>query len=125
MALEADQKQDGDIRKFEEIGTNPIANKAAIGEALTFHAGIGGKRKAERLVVELQDRFTDIAVSTSLSRPQAAGEAVKALTTLGYSAAAAEEAVRTALEDGSNKDTSAVVRAALQHLTTSRQGSTV
>ena len=92
--------------------------------ALSTVSGIG-KRKAERLVVELQDRFTDIAVSTSLSRPQAAGEAVKALTTLGYAAAAAEEAVRTALEDGSNKDTSAVVRAALQHLTTSRQGSTV
>jgi len=85
--------------------------------------------KAERLVVELQDRFADIAVSSSLPRPAAAEEAVKALTILGYPAAAAEEAVRTVLGDGtqdsSHRETSAVVRAALQHLTTSRRGTTV
>jgi Holliday junction DNA helicase RuvA len=96
--------------------------------ALSTVSGIG-KRKAERLVVELQDRFADIAVSSSLPRPPAAEEAVKALTILGYPAAAAEEAVRTALgdgtQDGSHRETSAVVRAALQHLTTSRRGSTV
>jgi len=77
----------------------------------------------------LQDRFTDIAVSSSLQRPSATEEAVKALTVLGYPAAAAEEAVRTALgegtQDGSHDETSAVVRAALQHLTTSLRGSTV
>ena len=38
-----------DIRKFEEIGTHPAANHNAIAEALTFHEGIGGERKAERL----------------------------------------------------------------------------
>ncbi|MEE8360889.1 MAG: Holliday junction branch migration protein RuvA [Gemmatimonadales bacterium] len=96
--------------------------------ALTTVSGIG-KRKAERLVVELQDRFADIAVATSLPRPPAAEEAVKALTILGYPAAAAEEAVRAALgdgtQDGARKDTSAVVRAALQRLTSSRRGSTV
>jgi Holliday junction DNA helicase RuvA len=96
--------------------------------ALSTVSGIG-KRKAERLVVELQDRFTDIAVSSSLQRSSAAEEAVKALTILGYPTAAAEEAVRTALgdgtQDGSHKETSAVVRAALEHLTTSRRGSTV
>jgi selenocysteine lyase/cysteine desulfurase len=37
-----------DIRKFEEIGTHPIAIKGAITEALTFHDGIGAERKAER-----------------------------------------------------------------------------
>ncbi|MEC7799503.1 MAG: aminotransferase class V-fold PLP-dependent enzyme, partial [Candidatus Neomarinimicrobiota bacterium] len=31
----------GDIRKFEEIGTHPCPNKIAIGDALTFHQGIG------------------------------------------------------------------------------------
>lgn len=40
---------DGDIRKFEEIGTHPAANFLAIGEALTFHQGIGGARKEARL----------------------------------------------------------------------------
>jgi isopenicillin-N epimerase len=37
------------IRKFEEIGTHPAANHNAIAEALTFHEGIGGERKAARL----------------------------------------------------------------------------
>jgi selenocysteine lyase/cysteine desulfurase len=38
-----------DIRKFEEIGTHPAANYLAIGEALTFHHGIGPARKEARL----------------------------------------------------------------------------
>ena len=38
-----------DVRKFEEIGTHPIALKGAITEALTFHEGIGAERKAARL----------------------------------------------------------------------------
>jgi isopenicillin-N epimerase len=47
MAAEA--KQASDIRKFEEIGTHSAAPKLAIGEALLFHNGIGGKRKESRL----------------------------------------------------------------------------
>src|SRR5678809_905778 len=47
MAAEA--KQAWDIRKFEEIGTHSAAPKLAIGEALLFHNGIGGKRKEARL----------------------------------------------------------------------------
>jgi selenocysteine lyase/cysteine desulfurase len=35
--------------KFEEIGTHSAAPKLAIGEALLFHSGIGGKRKEARL----------------------------------------------------------------------------
>ncbi len=42
--------QEENIRKFEEIGTHPAANYLAIGEALTFHQGIGGARKTARLV---------------------------------------------------------------------------
>jgi selenocysteine lyase/cysteine desulfurase len=45
----AEQKQAKDIRKFEEIGTHSAAPKLAIGEALLFHNGIGGKRKEARL----------------------------------------------------------------------------
>ncbi|MEP6708152.1 MAG: aminotransferase class V-fold PLP-dependent enzyme, partial [Pyrinomonadaceae bacterium] len=45
----AEQKQAADIRKFEEIGTHSAAPKLAIGEALLFHNGIGGKRKEARL----------------------------------------------------------------------------
>lgn len=41
---------DDDIRKFEEIGTHPLANFLAITDALTFHFGIGPKRKEARLL---------------------------------------------------------------------------
>ena len=48
--MAAVEKMDGNIRKFEEIGTHPAANFLAIAEALTFHQGIGSKRKTARLV---------------------------------------------------------------------------
>ena len=47
--MAAESKQASDIRKFEEIGTHSAAIKLAIGEALVFHQGIGGKRKEARL----------------------------------------------------------------------------
>ncbi len=49
-ALMATSKEQAkDIRKFEEVGTHPAANKLAIGEALLFHKGLGAKRKEARL----------------------------------------------------------------------------
>jgi selenocysteine lyase/cysteine desulfurase len=54
MAAEA--AQDGNIRKFEEIGTHPAANHNAIAEALVFHRGIGAGNKAARLRY-LRDRW--------------------------------------------------------------------
>src|SRR5438093_4495625 len=45
----AEEKQKNEIRKFEEIGTHSAAPKLAIGEAILFHNGIGGKRKEARL----------------------------------------------------------------------------
>ena len=48
--MAAPEKMDDNIRKYEEIGTHPAANYLAIGEALSFHQGIGGPRKDERLV---------------------------------------------------------------------------
>jgi selenocysteine lyase/cysteine desulfurase len=41
---------DDDIRKFEEIGTHPLANFLAISDALTFHFGIGPARKEKRML---------------------------------------------------------------------------
>jgi len=55
-------EQDGDIVKFEEIGTHPAANHNAIGEALTFHEMIGAARKAERLRY-LRTRWTSRLLS--------------------------------------------------------------
>jgi|Deesub1362B_J571_1020462.scaffolds.fasta_scaffold00555_4 selenocysteine lyase/cysteine desulfurase len=47
MAAPEDMKDN--IRKFEEIGTHPASIYLAIGDALTFHNGIGSKRKEARL----------------------------------------------------------------------------
>jgi selenocysteine lyase/cysteine desulfurase len=38
-----------DVRKFEEIGTYPIALRGAVTQALEFHDSIGAERKAARL----------------------------------------------------------------------------
>lgn len=56
--MAAAESQDEDIRKFEEIGTHPVANFLAIGEALTFHEGIGSARKEARLKY-LNDLWVD------------------------------------------------------------------
>ncbi|MDH3592649.1 MAG: aminotransferase class V-fold PLP-dependent enzyme, partial [Planctomycetota bacterium] len=56
--MAAPEQKANDIRKFEEIGTHPAANYLAIAEALTFHQGIGGPRKQERLV-ELRDYWAN------------------------------------------------------------------
>jgi isopenicillin-N epimerase len=56
--MAAPPEMDDNIRKFEEIGTHPAANHNAIAEALTFHEGIGGDRKAARLRY-LRDRWMD------------------------------------------------------------------
>src|SRR5262249_31661397 len=47
--MASEEKNGGNIRKFEEIGTHPSANALAINEALNFHEGIGPERKAARL----------------------------------------------------------------------------
>lgn len=91
--------------------------------ALATVPGIG-KKKAERLVLELQDRFADIAIAPPLGGVSSRGdEAVKALTALGYTPAQADEAVRAALEAGGAEDTAAVLRRALQTLTAGKGGS--
>jgi selenocysteine lyase/cysteine desulfurase len=54
--MAAPAEMDGDIRKFEEIGTHPAANHNAIAEALTFQETIGLERKAARLRY-LRDRW--------------------------------------------------------------------
>ncbi len=47
--MAAPEVLDDDIRKFEEIGTHPVANCLAIAEAITFHQAIGAARKEARL----------------------------------------------------------------------------
>ncbi len=72
----ARQRQDNDIRKFEQIGTHSAGPKAAIAEALAFHQAIGGERKAARfryLTMRWADRLKDhprITIHSSLEPGQ-------------------------------------------------------
>ena len=54
--MAAGPELDGDIRKFEEIGTHPVGVRLAIAEAIAFHRGIGPARKEARLRF-LRDRW--------------------------------------------------------------------
>lgn len=84
--------------------------------ALSTVTGIG-KKKAERIVLELHDRFKEIAdAAIAPSAPSAGAAAVTALVSLGYSPSHAEQAVRAELESGAPEETSQLVRRALQRL---------
>lgn len=88
--------------------------------ALSTVSGIG-RKKAERLVLELRDRFDDIVVAPTERPATGSDQAVRALVALGYSSPVAEEAVRGALSNGTEGDTAAVVRRALAGLTATRK----
>jgi Holliday junction DNA helicase RuvA len=83
---------------------------------LSSVAGIG-KKKAERLVLELQDRFGDVVLEPQEPRAPGGEDAVRALMGLGYGPGAAEDAVRAALAEGAPEETSHLIRRALQQLT--------
>ena len=86
--------------------------------ALSTVPGIG-RKKAERIVLELADRFDDLPGTGTDATPAAspAADAVRALVALGYPAAAAETAVRRVTDAGAVVDTAQVVRRALTELT--------
>lgn len=76
-----------------------------------------GKKKAERLVLELSDKFDDVELGSSSLEPLSeADESVRALVGLGYPAPQAEKAVRAVLGEGVT-GTAQVIRAALKQLT--------
>jgi isopenicillin-N epimerase len=84
--MAAPVEMDDNIRKFEEIGTHPIANFLGIAEALTFHQGIGAERKEARLVY-LRDYWAKqllaherVRLHTSLKPRMAAGLATVEVT---------------------------------------------
>ena len=80
--------------------------------ALGTVSGIG-RKKAERIVLELGDRLDDLPMSAPVPTPSA--DAVRALVMLGYPQLAADAAVRAAGESGVT-ETAALVRRALTEL---------
>jgi holliday junction DNA helicase RuvA len=62
-----------------------------------------GRKKAERLILDLADKLDDVqADTTGITRPDGGGadDAVRALVSLGYASLDAEKAVRLALDEG-------------------------
>ena len=63
-----------------------------------------GRKKAERLVLDLADKLDGLQVETGHGGPRPEGaaveDAIRALVSLGYSSVDAEKAVRVALDEG-------------------------
>lgn len=83
--------------------------------ALQQVSGIG-RKKAEKIALELSDKVADLAIVTP-SAPDGAGgaaqEAVQALVALGYTFSDADRAVRAVLETGVPDTTEELIRRAL------------
>lgn len=85
--------------------------------ALQQVSGIG-KKKAEKIALDLSDKVSDLAILTPVEPGQARGgsgaqDAVQALVTLGYTFADADHAVRAVLESGVPETTEDLIRRAL------------
>ena len=74
-----------------------------------------GRKKAERIVLELGDRMDDLPAAAPGASP--AADAVRALMALGSPAAQADAAVRAAADSSGTLETAALVRRALTDLT--------
>ncbi|MCR5094234.1 MAG: Holliday junction branch migration protein RuvA [Lachnospiraceae bacterium] len=95
-------------------------------KSITAAPGIG-KKIAERIILELKDRFSDEeltsgvgagtdAVREALADDDPGREAIEALTALGYGAQEAMRAVRKVLAADGAVDTEAILKAALKEL---------
>lgn len=84
---------------------------------LSSVSGIG-RKTAERLALELGEKVEDFTAALAASIPVGAEAALKALERLGYATAEADRAVRQVLAGNGNDETEALVRRALQLLTT-------
>jgi holliday junction DNA helicase RuvA len=100
----------GGARVVRAISENDLA-------ALCTVPGVG-KKTAERLVLELRDRISEIAVPGGPPAADAPAEqAVQALMNLGYGATDADRAVRSALSENGSNEAVDLIRRALQLLT--------
>jgi Holliday junction DNA helicase RuvA len=79
-----------------------------------------GRKKAERLILDLGDKLDGLGETTGTSAAPvsaAADDALRALVSLGYSSADAERGVRAALDGGTpSKSAAELIRAALAKL---------
>ena len=100
------------------IRTNNLAR-------LTSIPGVG-KKTAERIVIELRDKITELSVGAAAGSASAAGsqtvtessfdDALSALVNLGYQRNAAEKALQETAKDGTELTVQKLLRGALQKL---------
>lgn len=102
----------------DQLSTSIAAqDKAVVGQA----SGVGPKL-ATRIVTELKDKVARFAIvplktgSTVQERPSSLGDAVSALTNLGYKQAEAYTAVSKAINDGAEDDVQTLIRLGLKEL---------
>jgi len=78
-----------------------------------------GKKTAERMVLELKDKFKDLGAPGTAARSigPAAEQAVQALLSLGFSGGDADRAVRAAMSLNGHGSVAELIRGALQLLT--------
>lgn len=84
---------------------------------LSSVSGIG-RKTAERLALELGEKVEEFTEAPAVTVPAGAEAALKALERLGYATAEADRAVRQVLSGNGDDETEALVRRALQILTT-------
>lgn len=106
----------GADRTVESIRRRDVAALASV-------SGIG-RKKAERLLLDLEGKLDDLPAAVPAAGAAAGGAdaAVQALVGLGYLPAQADEAVRAAVADGGPADAQALLRRALQQLAPARAG---
>ena len=79
-----------------------------------------GRKKAERMILDLADKLDGLGETTGTSAPPAsaaADDAMRALVSLGYSASDAERGVRAALDaGGGGRSAAELIRTALAKL---------
>lgn len=91
--------------------------------ALASVSGIG-RKKAERMILELGDKTGSIALAPTASAPAAPGvaETARALVNLGYPGAVADAALRAVLADQGPADAAALLKRALGWLAGQKRG---
>ena len=103
------------------LGGSRVARALTEGDLATLCTVPGvGKRKAERMVLELKDRMPEIAAAGAPTPGAPAEQAVQALMNLGYGLGDADRAVRQYLSQNGTADPVDVIRGALQLLTRSK-----
>ncbi len=100
------------------LGSDRVVRAIKEGDlaALCTVSGVG-KKKAERMVLELRDRMGDLEVTGGPTRTDTVGDqAMKALVSLGYGQMEADGAVRSVLGANGTTDTGEIIRSALELL---------